>query len=113
MKLLVYRDKRGFVFGPAENKKLIEEKVKEQEWCIDDQPDLVEQLGKYQLVGEIEGDVFYAWIKGDIAFIESDKTKIEENGYKKYELKVLYEKPLIKKTYQFLGMTFTYEEARE
>lgn len=78
MKILVYRDDKGFVFGPVDKKEEIEKAVKQQEWFIDDQPDLIEQSGKYKLVGEIEGSVFYAWIKDKTAFIESDKAKIED-----------------------------------
>ena len=107
MKLLVYRDNDGFVFGPVENKEEIEKAVKLQEWFIDDQPDLVEQFGKYKLVGEVEGNVFYAWVKDKIAFIESDKSKVETNGYSATEVRIANKRPPIVKVYKFLGMTFT------
>ena len=75
MKILVYRDKNGFVFGPADKKDEIEQAVKKQEWFVDDQPDLATQ---YQIVGEIEGDVFYAWVDDGTAFIESNKVRLED-----------------------------------
>ena len=108
MKLLVYRDNYGFVFGPVENKEEIEKTIKLQEWLIDDQPNLEEQSGKYRLVGEVEGDIFYAWVKDKIAFIESDKNKIETNGYSATEVRIANKRPPIIKVYKFLGMTFTF-----
>lgn len=110
MKLLVYRDNYGFVFGPTDKKAEIEAAVKQQEWFIDDQSDLVEKYGKYKLVGEIEGDVFYAWVNDKTAYIESNQSRLKENGYSKAEIKLAASTPLIKKIYKFLGMKLTFFE---
>ncbi len=107
MKILVYRDNKGFIFGPADKEEEIKKAVKQQEEMIDDQPFLVKELGNYKLVGEIEGDVFYAWIKDKTAFIESNKKRIETNGYSKIEIAIANRVSFYtKKVYKFLGIVY-------